>query len=158
MHRFVTVVVALAATACASSQKSEPTVKSQPAPEVRGESDSNHATCVAMFVRQRECTDLYIPALVDLSISVKRYGDIEDTREELIAQALKEWEVDSTDTAIEGTCRTALDISDSNFIEQQVPVIEACLAASDCQAFIDCIIPATRVWWEHRAQDKQQQK
>src|SRR5690348_8118046 len=63
--------------------------RTQPAPQVRGASSSPGLdTCVSMMERQRACTDLYIPALVDLRISLDTpRGIAGEKRDELIAQA-----------------------------------------------------------------------
>lgn len=102
------------------------------------------ASCVKMFERQRTCTASFIPALVDLRVSLDKPAGIaaavkKDGRDAMISAALEEWKSDSTDAAIATTCgsmpapRTA-----------SLTSMEKCLDTANCQAFSECVIPLMR--------------
>lgn len=105
-----------------------------------------HAVCVQSFQRQRECTDEFIPALVDARVRLDAPPGIADKdqelgRDQLVSMALEEWETDSTDASIEQAC-TAM--TGNLTPEQQQGVADqvgACLDADSCGAFVDCTIP-----------------
>jgi hypothetical protein len=154
MTRMIALAIAATAllAACASSSPApSPTVRSQQGPTVRGDSDSAHADCVALFERQRTCSAEYIPALVDIRVRHDRpagiaASDREGGRAALVAQAHEEWRGDSTDEAIDGTCRHIVDGSDPAELDGRRAQVATCLAASDCASFVACIAPATEAW------------
>ncbi len=104
------------------------------------------ARCVQLFVRQRSCTDDFIPALVDARIRLDKPAGITDRattegRDALVAEALQEWADDSKDAAIDSTCE---NIAASMPAEARAPMLTAvgsCLEKSDCSAFAACIVP-----------------
>lgn len=104
-------------------------------------------TCQQVFKKQRTCTDLYIPALVELRAKLDMPAGIKarvaSHRDEVIAQAKSEWKNDSTDAAIDQTCKK---------IPANAPVADAkaCLAKSACDAFVACIIPVTEKMFLHK--------
>jgi len=104
-------------------------------------------TCTQVFRQQRTCTDKYIPALVDLRAKLDLPAGIKakvaSHRDDVIAQAKEEWKHDSTDAAIEQTCKK---------IPANAPVADAkaCLAKSGCDAFVACIIPVTEKMFLHK--------
>jgi hypothetical protein len=141
----------LAACGSASPPATEP--RTQTAPQVRAASSNPKLdTCVAMMERQRTCTDLYIPALVDLRVANDTpKGIAGENRDALLAQAFKEWAADSTDAAIHDTCMGVVDMFPGDELEPERQAVETCLAADGCQPFVDCIIPVTAQWWKKAA-------
>jgi hypothetical protein len=100
-------------------------------------------TCIKTFQRQRACTRQFIPALVDLRISVgKPHFMVEEAakpggRDALIEQALTEWKDDSTDASIAQTCSRMQAFRSP----ETVSAAESCLQASDCDGFVQCVMP-----------------
>lgn len=111
-------------------------------------------TCVAMFERQRECTDIYLPALVDARIANDRPAGIAARaaepggRDSMMATAQSEWANDSTDASISATCDKVLAQMPPEQAEGMVGQANQCLAADACQAFVDCVIPMTVSMWQ----------
>src|SRR5690606_8363595 len=81
-------------------------------------------TCVALFERQRECTDLYLPALVDARVEndipagIAAKAAEPGGRDEIMATAQTEWANDSTDASIGATCDSALAKMPPEHVEQ----------------------------------------
>jgi hypothetical protein len=105
-----------------------------------------HPTCVQAFQRQRECTDTFIPALVALRVKLDKPAgiaetDAKDGRDALVATAMEEWKVDSTDAAIGTTCDKIVADMPPEQQDGMAAKGKACLATADCQAFVDCLIP-----------------
>ena len=128
--------------ACASRAPSRPTEVPPPRvePSAEGGGDA-HATCVAVFERQRACTADFIPALVALRVRLDVPAGIAEEdqkggRDALVAQAMEEWKSDSTDAAIAATC-DRLAGGDPEGIHRA----RECLDASTCAAFTECILP-----------------
>ena len=121
-----------------------------PAPEVKGSAESDaHQTCVAVVRRQRECTDAFIPALVDARVRADMppgiaQKDKEVGRDALVAMALEEWASDSTDQAIDATCDKAADHPE--LIEKS----QACMNQSACDAFSACTVEILSSLWNQR--------
>ncbi|HEY1549058.1 MAG TPA: hypothetical protein VGG28_14640 [Kofleriaceae bacterium] len=137
MTRICLLAVALAA--CASSS-TKPTTSS-PSDQSRtfGASSSDPDLCVQGQQRARTCTDAYIPALVDARAQVDHPAGIaaavQSDRDGVIAQAKQEWATDSQDANIQQNCsQVPMDDQDRQSVTQ-------CLAATDCQAYVTCIIP-----------------
>jgi len=108
-------------------------------------------TCVAAFRRQRECTDTYIPALVDARVRADRPAGIaakdkEVGRDALVAAALEEWKTDSTDAAIDQMCTKITD-DELAGAPELVEQAKACLAESECAAFSACAIDLVASRW-----------
>jgi hypothetical protein len=104
-------------------------------------------TCVASFSRQRDCTDAFIPALVDLRVRTDVPAGIAETartggRDALIAEAHDEWKKDSSDEAINDTCSRMAGRVD----EAMLRSMSACLSHASCAEFVPCEI----VVLEHR--------
>jgi hypothetical protein len=102
------------------------------------------AVCVDMFTRARTCTADYIPALVDARARHDAPPGIADAvkqdRAAVIAEAMKEWEVDSTDAAIGGLCD---QISPQLVADEQgaIDTARGCLAQTECGAYTTCVMP-----------------
>ena len=109
-------------------------------------SAATQASCVKVFERQRACSDLFIPALVDLRVSLDKPAGIaaavkKDGRQAMISTALEEWQSDSADAAIAKTCASMPGTSQ---LASSVTSMEKCLGAATCQAFSECVIPLMR--------------
>lgn len=150
------VLLALVAGAAACGGTSAPakadtttTTQAQPAP-----ASTPRDTCVAMFVRQRECTDIYLPALVDARIANDLPAGIAARaaepggRDALMATAQTEWANDSTDASISATCDSVLARMPPEQAEGLTGQANQCLTADACQAFVDCVIPMTVSMWQ----------
>jgi hypothetical protein len=101
------------------------------------------ALCVSGFKRQRECTDEFLPALVDLRVRLDKPAGIaaaakSEGKEALIAVAREEWAGDSTDEAIAKTC--AQKAAKMPASEELYSALSNCLAAPSCAEFVPCQI------------------
>lgn len=142
MHRMILLsLVALTLTACSSSQPATRTESTTP--EATATERTPKEACVQTFARQRECTDVFIPALVDLRVRIDRPAGIaaaaeKEGRDALVKTALEEWSNDSQDPAIDATCERMLS---GGMGDKQKAIADRCLATADCQAFTDCVLP-----------------
>ena len=98
-------------------------------------------------MRERECTDDFIPALVDARIRLNVPAGIADRastegRDPIIAEALAEWADDSQDDAIDATCTKIVASVPQEALESVGAATKACLAESECSAFTACVVPA----------------
>ena len=121
-------------------------------PEVKPSAESNEGfdVCVAAFRRQRECTDVFIPALVDARVRADKPAGIaakdkEMGRDALVAGAKEEWASDSTDEAINATC-TKLT-GDGAGTPELLQKAEACLEKSGCDEFSACAVEIASSHW-----------
>ncbi len=99
--------------------------------------------CVSSFHRQRDCTDSFIPALVDARVAVDVPPGIRAAgqgagREELIKEALEEWKADSQDGAIGSTCEKMMNAPAGR--ERSFAPMKACLEKQRCEEFVPCEI------------------
>ena len=98
----------------------------------------NKALCVQTFQKARSCTADFIPALVDARAKYdvpKGIADeVKKDRNAVIDQAMKEWENDSKDDAINATCEKMPAPPDA-------AAAQGCLAKTDCKEFVACITP-----------------
>ena len=133
---FTLSTVVVAAAGCevhdAAAAPATPHPVASPAPD-------DHALCVQLMDRSRECTAAYIPALVDARAAANQppgiAAQVEADRDGVIAQANQEWASDSTDAVIDASCR-------------QLPALDAdrdaaqgCLAQAECAGFVGCAMP-----------------
>lgn len=132
-------VLALLLVACGSSSNTKST--DVPPPVMKpAAARSGPSTCVAVFERQRECTDTFIPALVDLRVRLDVPAGIADVdrkdgRAALVSQAMEEWSHDSTDEAIAATCERMPAGADMETKAQE------CLKKDACGPFVECVMP-----------------
>jgi hypothetical protein len=117
-----------------------------PAQKPASATDDPMSVCVTAFERQRECTDLFIPALVAKRVELDKPAGIAETdasggRDALVARAHEEWKNDSTDEAIAATCQKLSTEIPPDVAAQLTGQVQQCLAADGCQAFVDCVIP-----------------
>jgi hypothetical protein len=131
-------VVSLAACGAATAPSSDP--------KAVGSSPDPKATCVAVFQKQRACTDTYIPALVDERVKLDWPAGIAAAakepggRDALIAQAREEWKTDSQDDSINAVCDRML-ASPNGATDEMVDQGNACVAKSSCDEFTACVMP-----------------
>jgi hypothetical protein len=136
------VVTALStAGGCGGSDVEAPPAAAQTAPTP----NSSMATCVALFQRQRACTDVFLPALVDLRVKLNVPDGIaewekEEGRQALIDKAHTEWASDSTDPAIDAQCQKLVQDPQAGS-PQSIEAINQCLGESACGEFVDCTLP-----------------
>lgn len=154
MTRTILSSVLLALAACGGADApapsgTTPTAQAQPAT-----AGTPRDACVAMFERQRACTDIYLPALVDARIANDLPAGIAARaaepggRDALVATARSEWANDSTDASISATCDTILAKMPPEQAEGMTGQANQCLATDACQAFVDCVIPMTVAMWQ----------
>jgi hypothetical protein len=98
--------------------------------------------CVAVMQRARECTNDYIPQLVDLRAKHDMppgiAAEVAKDRDAVIAQAKQEWATDSQDPNIEANCdRLAPDLTDPS---EQASAND-CLGKQECVGFSTCVMP-----------------
>jgi len=153
--RQFSIALALSITAAcgASEPKSSSTAQEVPAPQMKpsAEKYEGYDTCVAAFRRQRDCTDTYIPALVDARVRADKPAGIaakdkEMGRDGLVAAALEEWKSDSTDQAIDRTC-TNITNDEQDGAPELVERAKHCLAESECAAFSACAVDIVSSRW-----------
>lgn len=141
------------AAACGGADapaKSGTTTTTQAQPATAG---TPRDTCVAVFERQRKCTDIYLPALVDARIKndvpagIAARAAEPGGRDSMLATARSEWANDSTDASISATCDKLVAKMPPEQAEGMAGQGNQCLAADACQAFVDCVIPMTVSMW-----------
>lgn len=99
------------------------------------------SACVQLFERQRACTDAFIPALVDLRRELDAPAGIAKMpRPDVVAAAMEEWKVDSTDDAIAAQC----DRLAPRLAAPAVAEARSCVAMGACGEFVRCVMPLTR--------------
>jgi hypothetical protein len=131
-------MLALAATGCETHEASAaPTATPH---QAASPASDDQALCVQLQTRARDCTDAYIPALVDARASLDKpagiAADVQKDRDAVIAQAKQEWANDSTDAAIAAQCAgpfpgTAADRDTAR----------TCMASADCDGYAACFVP-----------------
>src|SRR4051794_11596942 len=103
LRSVLTFVCVCALSACGSKSKAAPAKPADPAAGSGATATGGDlkALCVKFMTRSRECTSDFIPALVDMrarhdmppGITAK----VKENRDAVIAEAMKEWEIDSKD-------------------------------------------------------------
>jgi hypothetical protein len=132
----------LFAAACGTTSEAAPATS---APQPQAASTANlEQQCVATLARTRECTDQYIPALVDARARLDRPAGIaaavKSDRGAVIAQARSEWENESTDEGIAQRCQ-AIVAHLSPETQADTTSAQQCVAQPDCGAFVSCVMP-----------------
>jgi hypothetical protein len=143
VSKALSLVLVLVAAACGGAE----TPAETPQPQPVATTNDPHSVCVQAFQRQRECTDEFIPALVDARVRKNAPPGIAEKdqelgRDKLVEMALEEWKADSTDAAIEQRCTDMASKMPPEQLQQATDQIGQCLAAEGCSAFVDCLIPA----------------
>jgi hypothetical protein len=126
--------LALAATGCETPAAANPAKPMQAA-----NAPDDHALCVQLMDKSRECTAAFIPALVDARAAADQppgiAAQVKADRDGVIAQANQEWANDSTDAAIDASC------SKLPPLDADRDTAKSCLAAADCAGFVSCAMP-----------------
>ena len=103
--------------------------------------DEPKAVCVATMTRARECTDDYIPALVDARAQADAPPGIADAvkkdRNAVIAEAKQEWATDSKDENIAGMCEKM----GGDATPDELATAKDCNAKTDCKEYTSCVMP-----------------
>jgi serine/threonine protein kinase len=108
------------------------------------------ATCMRMSTRRRECTDVYVPALVAwrVELDVPAGAAADDRRlgrAKHVALAMKEWWDHNSDAQLAAICADDSRDPTSPHVRAGVEYERRC-AALDCAAFVACIEPLERTW------------
>jgi hypothetical protein len=108
--------------------------------------------CSSLMLRQRDCSALFLPALVaervrrDMPAGTAQL-DVELGREALLATALAEYAEDSREPAIMAVCdKIAASISS----ERATTLLASggtCLAHTECEALVACAVPLNVMRW-----------
>jgi hypothetical protein len=144
-------VLCVLAAACGGAGESAKPQDPKPQPAV---SETPRDVCVSAFTHQRECGEVFLPALVAKRVELDvpagiAAKDAAEGREAILTVARAEFAEDSTDEAIGATCDS---LAQKIPVEQQAQMTEqakACDAETDCQAFTDCMIPFISQQWPH---------
>jgi len=144
----------LLAAACAGSESPAPASPAQPAPAAAAASADGanpgdgpaYGTCEATFARQRDCQDVFLPALVDLRVRLDvppgiAEADATEGRDALLAVAEEEFASDSTDESIAATCDQMRASAPAALLAQAEQDSDRCLQADACEPFVECILP-----------------
>ncbi|HUS31157.1 MAG TPA: hypothetical protein VMZ53_21755 [Kofleriaceae bacterium] len=119
------------------------TAQAKPAPTTvqASTADDPKAVCVATMTRARECTDDYIPALVDARAQADAPPGIADAvkkdRNAVIAEAKQEWATDSQDANIAAMCDKMAGASTPD----ELATAKDCNAKTDCKEYTSCSMP-----------------
>jgi hypothetical protein len=143
MNRFSLVFVLASIAACGG--KSAPATKSTDSAATAA-ADPTLDVCKKTFVKQRECTDVFIPALVDLRVRLDvpsgiAAQDKANGRDALVTEAKGEWANDSKDEAIAATCDKMMASMAPEMKTKMSEGATQCLAKSDCGEFVQCEMP-----------------
>jgi hypothetical protein len=126
-------------TACGGS-KAAPAETAKPA--TASSPEELKALCVKMFTRSRECTSDFIPALVDArarhDVPPGIAEQVKTNRDAVIAEAMKEWENDSKDEAIQPMCEK---IGADPAMAESADEVNGCMAKTSCPEFVACTMP-----------------
>jgi hypothetical protein len=122
------------------------TAQAKPAPvtaQTASTPDDQKTVCVANMTKSRECTDVYIPALVDARAQADTPPGIADAvkkdRNGVIAQAMEEWKTDSQDANINTRCEQMA--GQIHVTPEDLAAAKDCNAKADCQEFTSCSMP-----------------
>lgn len=152
--RVASLVVAVLLVACGSKEP-QPTTPTTPAESTPAETstaptaENAKSECVASFVRMRECTDVFIPALVgwrvelDVPAGIAK-TDAEKGRDALVSTAMEEWKSGSTDDAIDQMCGQIVQSIPAEQLDAMLAKGRECIAQDSCDGFVTCIEPMQR--------------
>ncbi len=147
--RLASLIALSSLVACGSSEPAPAApIAANAEPAGQAETDDGHEMCTSMFVRQRECQELYLPALVDARVRFDvpagiAARDAEEGRETLLGYAREEYSVDSTDESIAATCTKIITTISEEEISVFAPMAQQCLETSTCEDYVACDIKLT---------------
>ena len=112
--------------------------------------------CKTAMTKARECTDEYLPALVDVRIKIDIPAGIKaeaeaNGRDALLATAQEEWKDDSTDEAITKQCEQVNAHMPAEYREKNISTSNECAAKDACGDFVTCIMPLHEEMFKMRA-------
>jgi hypothetical protein len=102
--------------------------------------------CRNLMLRQRDCSAVFLPALVaervrvDMPAGIAAYS-AKIGREALLSEALNEYTDDSKDERIAATCAEVAAKLPSERGERLMRAGEACLGLDACESFVACSVP-----------------
>ena len=124
------------------------TAQAKPAPvaaQKTSTADDPKAVCVATMTKARECTDDYIPALVDARAQADVPPGIADQvkkdRDAVIAQAKQEWATDSKDENIAAMCDKIAGETGSDADAGTGWATAKDCNAKACKEYTSCVMP-----------------
>lgn len=134
------IAIAILSAACGGDSKPAAT-DTTPKPVTAGD---DQALCEQMFTRQRECTDVYIPALVSWRVEADvpagiAARDQAEGREALVAAAMAEWAEDSKPERVTAHCAEILASMPEEHKAPMREPMKACLQSADCPAYVSCV-------------------
>ncbi|MBI5532889.1 MAG: hypothetical protein HY898_09255 [Deltaproteobacteria bacterium] len=143
----ITLASACAFGCSASEPANPPAPQSTAAEPVSTGADALASQCVTVRNRERACTREYIPALVDLRVELDAPAGIaaqakKDGRDALVAEAMKEWEVDSAQP--EAFCKQQMARMPQAQAASMLGKASACAKESTCDSFVKCWLPLIR--------------
>ena len=129
----------MALAACGSSKPAPATTTTA---EKTSTPDDPKAVCVATMTKARECTDVYIPALVDARAQADVPPGIADAvkkdRNAVIQEAMGEWKTDSQDANIAGMCEKMA--GDPSVTPDDLTAAKDCNTKA-CGEYTSCVMP-----------------
>lgn len=150
MSRLSLVLVALVFAACGGSDAPPPAAPAPapvaPAPASGAGDSSQLEACVAIFARQKACTDEFIPALVDARIKHDVPAGVAEEaanggRDALIQTALTEWATDSEEATVRANCTQMIAEVPPEQVDPMLAFGTECAAKPACGEFVACILP-----------------
>jgi hypothetical protein len=144
MRRTTTLLIGIAlaalVTACGpASPQGPPPASAGPTKPT----DDAVEACKAMFARQYECRETFIPALVDLRVKydvpkgIAAHAAKPGGRDELIGMAQKEYDTDGVDPKRSEMCKGVAP----GFPPEVVAAARKCAASTDCASLVACVTP-----------------
>ena len=114
---------------------------------------STGQSCRWLMQRQRSCTALFIPALVDARVKQDDPPGLaarerEIGRDALVKDALAEWENDAKDPKIAQTCDDIAQAISPQKVSPLRSSVSTCLAEEGCEAFVSCAVPLNLIHWK----------
>lgn len=149
MRTPLAVALALAACSPAPEPAAAPPPSAAAAPSASA--STPHDVCLVAMKKSRACGELFLPALMDARVRVDRPKGIAaryqaEGREKMLAIAREEFKVDYTDERIAAHCK-ALSEKPADVQERVIAGDRACLAKTDCEAFVACDVGALEARW-----------
>jgi hypothetical protein len=109
--------------------------------------------CSLFMQRQRACSSIFIPVLVEARVNADNPAGIAATdarigREALVKEALAEWQNDSKDEAIATMCDAIAKAVQPARDAELRSSVNGCMAISGCDEFVACGVPLNLRGWK----------
>ena len=128
--------------AACGGKKAEPTTTATQS-SASTSTEGGKAACVDVMTKGRECTNEFIPALVDARAKYNNPEGIAEAvkkdRAAVVSQAMTEWSMDSKDDAIARNCDKMA--AEAPATDAEAATAKECLAKPDCAGFVACVTP-----------------